>query len=39
MACFVNVQSVDRIIDAIFNGMNEKSEWKKRTLHLFTQAA
>jgi len=31
MACFVNVQSVDRIIDAIFNGMNEKSEWKNRT--------
>jgi len=39
MVCFVNVASVDRIIYAIFNGMNEKSEWKNRTLRLFTQAA
>ncbi len=39
MVCFVNVGSVDRIIYAIFNGMNEKSEWKNRTLRLFTQAA
>ncbi|HUZ47357.1 MAG TPA: integrase core domain-containing protein [Terriglobia bacterium] len=31
MACFVNVQNVDRIIYAIFNSMNEKSEWKDRT--------
>jgi putative transposase len=39
MVCFVNVQSVDRIIYAIFNGMNEKHLWKNRTLRLFTQAA
>lgn len=39
MVCFVNVASVDRIIYAIFNGMNEKHQWKNRTLHLFTQAA
>ncbi len=39
MVCFVNVDSVDRIIYAIFNGMNEKYEWKNRTLRLFTQAA
>jgi len=39
MVCFVNVESVDRIIYAIFNGMNEKYEWKNRTLRLFTQAA
>ena len=39
MVCFVNVQSVDRIVYAIFNGMNEKHQWKNRTLHLFTQAA
>lgn len=39
MVCFVNVQSVDRIIYAIFHGLNEKYEWKNRTLRLFTQAA
>jgi putative transposase len=39
MVCFVNVASVDRIIYAIFNGLNEKYEWKNRTLRLFTQAA
>ena len=39
MVCFVNVSSVDRIIFAIFNGMNDKHLWKNRTLHLFTQAA
>jgi len=39
MVCFVNVASVDRIIYAIFNGLNEKPEWKNRTLRLFTQAA
>lgn len=39
MVCFVNVASVDRIIYAIFNAMNEKYEWKNRTLRLFTQAA
>ena len=39
IVCFVNVGSVDRIIYAIFNGMNEKYELKNRTLRLFTQAA
>lgn len=39
MVCFVNVSSVDRIIYAIFNGINEKHQWKNRTLQLFTQAA
>jgi putative transposase len=39
MVCFVNVASVDRIIYAIFNGLNEKPQWKNRTLRLFTQAA
>jgi transposase-like protein len=39
MVCFVNVESVDRIIYAIFNGLNEKYQWKNRTLRLFTQAA
>ncbi len=39
MVCFVNVASVDRIIYAIFHGLNEKYEWKNRTLRLFTQAA
>ncbi len=39
MVCFVNVASVDRIIYAIFNGYNERHEWRNRTLRLFTQAA
>jgi transposase-like protein len=39
MVCFVNVESVDRIIYAIFNGYNEQHEWRNRTLRLFTQAA
>lgn len=39
MVCFVNVASVDRIIYAIFNGLNENPEWKNRTLRLFTQVA
>jgi len=39
MVCFVNVESVDRIIYAIFNGMNEKHQWKNRTPRIFTQAA
>ena len=39
MVRFVNVVSVDRIIDAVFNGLNEKVSWKNRTLRLFTQAA
>ncbi len=39
MVCFVNVESVDRIIYAIFNGLNENVSWKNRTLQLFTQAA
>jgi putative transposase len=37
MVCFVNVQSVDRIIYSIFQRFN--LEWKNRTLKLFTQAA
>lgn len=39
MVCFVNVESVDRIIYAIFNGYNEQHEWRNRTPRLFTQAA
>jgi hypothetical protein len=34
MVCFVNVQSVDRIIYSIFQRFN--LEWKNRTLHVFT---
>jgi putative transposase len=37
MVCFVNVQSVDRIIYSIFQRFN--LEWKTRTLKLFTHAA
>ena len=37
MACFVNVESVDRIIYSIFQRFN--LDWKNRTLKLFTQAA
>lgn len=37
MVCFVNVESVDRILYSIFNRFNE--QWKNRTLRLFTQAA
>jgi len=37
MVCFVNVNSVDRIISSIFQRFN--LEWKTRTLKLFTQAA
>ena len=37
MVCFVNVQSVDRIIYSIFQRFN--LEWKNRTLRAFTQAA
>ncbi len=37
MVVFTNVQSVDRIIYAIFNRFNE--DWQNRTLELFTQAA
>jgi putative transposase len=37
MVCFVNVESVDRIIYSIFQRFN--LEWKNRTLSLFTQAA
>jgi hypothetical protein len=40
MVCFVNVASIDRIIyHAIFNGLNEKCQWKNRTLRLLTRAA
>lgn len=37
MVCFVNVQSVERIIFSIFNRFN--LEWKQHTLRQFTQAA
>jgi len=37
MVCFVNVESVDRIIYSIFQRFN--LDWKNRTLKLFTQAA
>lgn len=37
MVCFVNAQSVDRIIYSIFQRFN--LEWKSRTLRVFTQAA
>lgn len=37
MVVFTNVESVDRIIYAIFSRFNE--EWKNHTLQLFTQAA
>jgi putative transposase len=37
MVCFVNVQSVDRIIYSIFHYFN--LEWQNRTLRAFTQAA
>lgn len=37
MVTFVNIESVDRIIFAIFNRFNQ--QWKNRTLKLFTQAA
>lgn len=39
MVCFVNVQSANRIIYAIFNGYNERHQWRNRTLRLLTQAA
>jgi len=37
MVCFVNVESVDRIIYSIFQRFN--LDWKNHTLKLFTQAA
>jgi len=37
MVCFVNVESVDRIIYSIFQRFN--LNWKNRTLKLFTQPA
>jgi transposase-like protein len=37
MVCFVNVQSVERIIFSIFNRFN--LEWGRRTLRQFTQVA
>lgn len=37
MVCFVNVDSVDRIIYSIFHRFN--LDWRTRTLRLFTQAA
>ncbi|MBI4483758.1 MAG: transposase [Acidobacteria bacterium] len=38
MVCFVNVQSLDRIIYAIFNRFNLEGQ-NRRTLRAFTQAA
>ena len=35
MVCFVNIQSVDRVINSIFQRFN--LEWKSRTLSVFTQ--
>ena len=37
MVCFVNVESVDRIIYSVFQRIN--LEWKTRALSVFTQAA
>jgi transposase-like protein len=37
MVCFVNVQSVERIIFSIFNQFN--LEWSQRTFRQFTHAA
>jgi transposase-like protein len=37
MVVFTNVESVDRIIYAIFSRFNQ--DWKTHTLNLFTQAA
>ena len=37
MVCFVNVQSIERIIFSIFNRFN--LEWRQRTLPQFTQVA
>jgi transposase-like protein len=37
MVCFVNVDSVDRIIYSIFHRFN--LDWRNRTLRVFTQAA
>lgn len=37
MVCFVNVQSVERIIFSIFNRFN--LDWRQRTLRQFTQVA
>jgi hypothetical protein len=37
MVVFCNVESVDRIIYAIFSRFN--TDWKTHTLNLFTQAA
>ena len=36
MVCFVNVESVDRIIYSIFQRFD--LEWETRTINLFTQA-
>ena len=37
MVCFVDVESVDRIIYSIFHRFN--LEWRTRTLNLFTECA
>jgi hypothetical protein len=36
---FTNIQSVDRIIFAIFSALNENYQWENRALHRFTQRA
>jgi len=37
MVCFVNVESVDRILFSIFSRFND--QWRNHTLPLFAQAA
>ena len=37
MIRFANIESVDRIFYAIFNGLND--QWRNRTLRFFTQTA
>jgi len=37
MVCFVNVESVDRIICSILNDLNDQG--RHRTLRIFAQAA
>jgi putative transposase len=37
MVCLVDVESVDRIIYAIFNGLND--QWRNRILRIFAQTA
>ena len=39
LVVFASVQSGGRIFYASFNALNEKHQWKNRTLHLFALAA